>query len=284
MNQNQEIAVYDNTVSARTYLSYIAEQAGGFACIGRDGKLYIKKIGENLAEIPIKNFANFTWGDSFKVSKIKYEDGIQVFEKGSDTNNTIYISQDNMYIVKQEQIDNIHEAYQNLTVYSFEGESIIDPSLDVGDILTIDSKQVIYQGSSEYKGKFKASIASKIQNKAKEETTTRTPSQKTINRRVQSQIDQENAKITQLVEETSEHDSKLTQVEQDLDSIKQKVQNSVEYKRSIEGSNQIVLEDCQEEDLCKFKLCGIKEYNNYLYPSSNLYPSNSLYPNQEVVS
>ncbi len=55
-------------------------------------------------------------------------------------------------------------------------------------------EKVIYQGSSEYKGKFKASISSKNTRKEKEETTTRTSSQKAINRRVQSQIDQEEQK------------------------------------------------------------------------------------------
>lgn len=53
---DKQIEVYDNTVSARTYLSYIAEQAGGFACIGRDGKLYIKTIGESTADLPLKYF------------------------------------------------------------------------------------------------------------------------------------------------------------------------------------------------------------------------------------
>lgn len=54
LNMNKVIAVYDNTVSARTYLSYIAEQAGGFAFIGRDGKLYIKSfkyaLGKKIGE------------------------------------------------------------------------------------------------------------------------------------------------------------------------------------------------------------------------------------------
>lgn len=54
LNMNKEIAVYDNTVSARTYLSYISEQAGGFAFIGRDGKLYIKSfkyaLGKKIGE------------------------------------------------------------------------------------------------------------------------------------------------------------------------------------------------------------------------------------------
>ena len=170
---HKRIAVYDNTVSARTYLSYIAEQAGGFACIDRDRKLYIKKIGQDISEIPLKYFENFKWGESITISRVRYEDGIQLFEKGNTTNNTIHINQDNMYIVEQEQIDNIYNQYKDLEIYSFEGNSIVDPALDMGDIIIIDGKKVIYQGSSQYGGKFKASISSKIQGKLKEETTTR---------------------------------------------------------------------------------------------------------------
>ena len=48
---NTEILVWDNEVTAREYISYIAEQAGAFACIGRDGKLYFRKIGEDIVEL-----------------------------------------------------------------------------------------------------------------------------------------------------------------------------------------------------------------------------------------
>lgn len=279
---NKEIAVYDNTVSARTYLSYIAEQAGGFACIGRDGKLYIKTIGQDIQELPLKYFQSFCWGEKIKISRIKYEDGVQLFEIGDETGNTIYISQENMYIVDQEQIDNIYNLYNNLEIYSFEGDSIIDPALDIGDLLLIDDKYVIYQGSSEYMGKFKASIDSKIQCKAKEETMSRTSSQKIINRRVQSEIDQEKAKITELIKETSEHEEKIAKVEQDLYGIKQNVGNIIDYKRDLCGVKEIKLEDCQAVNLHKFSIKGSKEYNNYLYPQTELFP-NEIYPNQEVI-
>lgn len=280
---NKEIAVYDNTVSAREYLSYIAEQAGGFACIGRDGKLYIKTIGQDTLNVDIELFGDFSWGEQFKFSRVKYEDGIQLFEKGDTTGNTIYINQDNMYIVDQEQIDNIYDLYKDLEVYSFKGDSIIDPALDIGDILIIDGKKVIYQGNMEYVGKFKASISSNIQCKAKEETTNRTPSQKTINRRVQSQIDQAEGTITQLVQETSEYEEKLTQVEQTVDSINQNVGQIIDYKRNVEGVTQIHLTDSGEQDILKLEVKGNKTYNNYLYPSDDLFPSDELYPNMEVI-
>ena len=222
--------MYDNTVSARTYLSYIAEQAGGIAVIGRDGKLYIKTIGESSVTLPLKLFKTFKWGEKFKITRVRYDDGIQLFEKGDTTGNTVYISQDNMYIVDQEQIDNIYNALKDLEFYSFEGESIIDPALDTGDVIVIDGKNVIYQGSMQFSGRWIASIESKIQCKSKEETTTRTPSQKIINRRVQSSINQIDGKIIQLAEQTSEHETKLTQQEQDINVIKQTVSNTAEYK------------------------------------------------------
>lgn len=226
LNSNKQISVYDNTVTARTYISYIAEQAGGFAIIGRDGKLYIKTIGENSSELNLRYFSEYSWGEKFKPSRIAYEDGVQNYKKGNETDNTIWISPDNMYIVDQEQIDNIYNKYQNFQVYSFSGTSIVDPAWDMGDILIIDNKKIIYQGEQEYKGKFKASISSNIQIKSKEETTVTTVSDSTKIRRVQSQIDQEAGKITQLIQETAENSTKLAQHEISVNGIKNEISST----------------------------------------------------------
>lgn len=254
--------MYDNTVSARTYLSYIAEQAGGRAVIGRDGKLYIKTIGESSVTLPLKLFKTFKWGEKFKITRVRYDDGIQLFEKGDTTGNTVYISQDNMYIVDQDQINNIYNALKGLEFYSFKGESIIDPALDTGDIVVIDGKNVIYQGSMQFSGRWIANIESKIQCKAKEETTTRTPSQRTINRRVESNINQIDGKITQLTEETTENTQKLTKVEQDVNGITSKVSsvetqvnNITNTQASISGKN-IHIEDSAEEPFVDIKIKG----------------------------
>lgn len=254
--------MYDNTVSARTYLSYIAEQAGGIAVIGRDGKLYIKTIGESSVTLPLKLFKTFKWGEKFKITRVRYDDGIQLFEKGDTTGNTVYISQDNMYIVDQDQINNIYNTLKGLEFYSFEGESIIDPALDTGDIVVIDGKNVIYQGSMQFSGRWIANIESKIQCKAKEETTTRTPSQRTINRRVESNINQIDGKITQLTEETTENTQKLTKVEQDVNGITSKVssvEQSVESITKIEGTAEgknIYIDDASAEPLIDIMLEG----------------------------
>ena len=186
-----------------------------------------------------------------------------------------------MFIVDQQQIDNIYNQINGLEVYSFEGDSIIDPSLDIGDLLIIDNRKVIYQGSADFGGKWKASINSKIQCKSKEETTTRTPSQKTINRRVQSSINQIDGKITHLTEETSEHGTKLTQQEQDINSIKQKVENTAEYKREKSGLTEIHIEDAGQADILKLEIQGNKTYKANLFPRATLYPRAGLQPNQK---
>lgn len=237
LNMNKEIAVYDNTVSARTYLGYISEQAGGFAFIGRNGKLYIRSLGQNMANIAIKLFQNFEWGEKYKITRVRFDDGIRVFEKGNTTGNTLYINPDNMFIVNQEQIDNIYEQVKDLELYSFKGDSIIDPAIDIGDILVIDGKQVLYQGSSQYSGRWKASISSEIKSKERQETTTvKKPSQKTINRRVQSSIDQVNGKIEQLIEENSETSETLSRHEQTLDGFTNTVSKIEKDVKSIKST------------------------------------------------
>lgn len=275
---NEEIAVYDNTVSARMYIGYIAEQAGGFACIGRDGKLYIKTIGENIANIDLEYFGDFKWGEKFKVSRIAYEDGIQDFKLGTTENNTIWINQDNMYIVDQEQIQNIYNQYENFECYSFEGTSIIDPALDIGDIVIIDGKRVIYQGDLEYVGKFKVNISSNIQSKEKEETTVRNVSDKTKIRRIQSEINQIDGTIKQLTQETTENTEKITEQTQDINSIKDKVSNITDLTRSASGNKYITLENCIAGNLLELHIYGNNTVFEYLYPSDTLYPADNLYP------
>lgn len=186
-----------------------------------------------------------------------------------------------MYIVEQNQIDNIYEQIKHLEIYSFEGDSIINPALDIGDLLLIDDKYVIYQGSLEYQGKFKANISSKIQCKGKEDTTSRIPSQKIINRRVQSQIDQAEGIITQLVQETSDYEDRFTKQEQDIDNIRQKVSNTINYKREVEGVTEIYLDNAMQKYALKIEVKGNKTYEDNLYPKASLYPKSNLYPNQK---
>ncbi len=277
LNDDKQISVYDNTVSARTYLSYIAEQAEGFAVVGRDGKLYIRTFGQDTVNVDINLFEDYKWGDKFKVSKVSYEDGVQDYKFGDNTANTIYINQNNMYIVDSNQIEKIYNQIKDFEVYSFEGETIIDPAYDIGDILVIDGKKVLFQGELEYAGKFKANIKSKIQAKTEQESmqTKQTNSNKI--KRVQSEINQIDGKIIQLAQETSDNTEKIAKHEISIDEISNKVSNIADLTKTVTDTKTITLDNCANGELLQLNIFGNNTVFAPLFLSDDLYLSDSLY-------
>ena len=256
LNSDTEISVYDNTITAREYLSYISECAGGFAFIGRDGKLYIRTIYQDEQKIPFELLGEYKWGDKCTISKVSYENGVESFKTGNDTGNNLWLNQENMYIVEENEVENIYNKLNGLEAYSFEGKTIIDPALDVGDRIIIDNKSVIFQGELDFQTRFIAEIDSKIATKEKQETTVKKTSQKVINRRVQSRIDEQEGKITQLIEENTETSNKLTQVEQTVDGINQKVENIQDLTLTVDGITSIELEKCIAGYLLELHIYG----------------------------
>lgn len=277
LNSDKKVAVYDNTVTAREYISYIAESAGGFACIDRKGRLCFRKFYQDETEIPLEMFGEYKWGEEFKISKVSYEDGIRSFKFGDDTRNNLWINQGNMYIVDEDQVQKIYNEIKDLTANTFEGKTVIDPAIDIGDNMVVNGKSVIYQGEMSLEGKFIAQISSKIQIKQKEETTVKKESQKVVNRKVQSRIDQAEGKIEQLVEETSEQSQKLTKVEQTVDSISQKVSDIEDLTQTTEGIKTVALADCIEGDLLELHIYGNNTVFDYITLDDDLVLSDDLY-------
>lgn len=232
LNSDKKVAVCDNTVTARKYISYIAESAGGFACIDRKGKLCFRKFYQDETEIPLEIFGEYKWGEEFKISKVSYEDGIRSFKFGDDTRNNLWINQENMYIVDEDQVQKIYNEIKDLTSNTFEGKTVIDPAIDLGDKIVIDGKNVIYQGEMSLEGSFIAQISSKIQIKQKEETTVKKESQKVVNRKVQSRIDQAEGKITQLIQETSDVAEKANRIDSTVEGTTQTISS---LNASLEG-------------------------------------------------
>ena len=228
-------------------MGMIAESAGGFCCAGRDGKIYFKVIGQDSEEIPLKIFKTYKFGEEYKISRIAYEDGIRSFKYGDKTRNTLWINQDNIFVVDEDQIEKIYNEVKDLTINSFEGTSIINPAWDMGDKIIIDGKPIIYQGEMSLNGRFIADIKSKISIKQKQETTVKKESQSAINRKVQSQIDQTEGKITLLAEETNIIiDEKLNEYDTTIKSIIEQSAGSILASVSGTYATKTELSDTEE--------------------------------------
>lgn len=235
LNSDKKIYVYDDQIKARKYMSYISEKAGGFCCASRTGKIQIKKIGEDEVIIPQRLFKNYKWSEEHQITRVAYENGTESFKIGDETKDTLWIRQDNLFINEEDDIRKIYDAIKNLNFYSFEGTTIISPIVDIGDIINIDGKKIIYQGEMTLNKRFIADIKSKIAIKQKQDTTTRKQNQKVINRKLQSQIDEENLKLTQLAQETSENSEKITKHEQTIDSMKDTLKSQETKIETVEN-------------------------------------------------
>ncbi len=73
-------------------------------------------------------------------------------------------------------------------------------------------------------------------------------------------------RIEGLANVISDYEKRIAEITLSLEGIKQSVENKIEFKRKQCGTNQLILEDCREDDLYRFSVCGVKEYNNYLFP------------------
>lgn len=221
-------------------------------------------------------FKDYKWGDRFKVSKVSYEDGVQDYKFGDNTANTVYINQSNMYIVDSEQIENVYNQIKDFEVYSFEGETIIDPAYDIGDVLVINGKNVLYQGELEYSGKFRTSIKSKIQAKTEQESMQTKKSNSNKIKRVQSQIDQAEGKITQLVEEIGDRTEKTTTITAEIDEISSKVSTIADLTDDIKGVQKVILEKCIDSEIVELHIYGNNVVFKYQYLNDSLCLNDNL--------
>lgn len=104
-----------------------------------------------------------------------------------------------------------------------------------------------------------------------------------ITRKTELRVDKQEQKITGIIENQTEHEEKITQIEQDIDSITQQVSQTVTYKREAEGVTEVHITEAEEAELLELEVKGNKTYENNLFPSDDLYPSDNLFPNMEVI-
>lgn len=103
---NSKIGIYDNSITARTYISYLAEQAGAIATIDRSGKLIFVQLKDlETVEIPLNIVEKYEDGEKYEISRVVYEDAIRKFEYGDESKDTLFINTANPYIENNVLID-----------------------------------------------------------------------------------------------------------------------------------------------------------------------------------
>ena len=189
---------------------------------------------------------------------------------------------------REKVIEDMFEQVKGLEYYSYEASDLGVMWLEPCDCIDLGDRNDNFYKTFYLKANItiNTGITSNSEADIPDETNTEykvTPKEEKKTLKVERLAKKNEGSIQDLVNETTEHEKKITQVEQDVDSIKQKVADTVDYKRDVEGITEIHLENAKEINILNLIIEGNKKYECNLYPDEDLYPSSDLNVNQEVM-
>ena len=190
---DDEVGIYDSTISARVYVSYLAEQCGCIATMTRDGELtFIDLTNLTTRTIDFNLLESFECGEPYKISKVEYESGIIKFTNGDDEFSALYLNGANPYITTQDQIDSIYTSLHNFTIDSLStGKVLGNPTIDAWDLITFTYNNETYvtlaQHDLIFYGTLTMNFGTKIDYQARQSNVT-VNSQETYKKTIRAEI------------------------------------------------------------------------------------------------
>ena len=217
--ENRVVGIYDSTIKARTYISYIAEQCGAIPIINRYGELEFIYLN-NLTTHTLDYFlvADHSTDNGIKISKTEYESGTVKFTTGNDTNDTLYVDTANVYIENQEQINNIHSVVNGFTIDTLKISKIIgNPAIDPYDIIEITTDdgityRTLANNTLIYNGVLSHSFETTISRSEKKSNVT-VRDEESFKKYVKNEIDNLNGTWTVTAEEINGLKSSLAKIQ-----------------------------------------------------------------------
>lgn len=239
-NLSNKIGIYDNSISARVYVSYIAELCGCIATIDRTGNLTFIEISNNLntrivSEDIVESFTN---QQEYQISRVIFEDAVNYFVSGDETHDTLYLNAKNPYITSNEQVDAIYNKVNGLKINSFKtGKILGNPTIDPWDFISLTYEGNTYKTFAQYtlnfNGTMVATYDTNITLEAKQTNTTVLNSEIAYKKSLERTIDNVNASLSLVASEIGlgEDNSLKNQVSQlqlDKDGLEIRIQKAEE--------------------------------------------------------
>lgn len=203
INDDIEVGTYDSTISGKQWISYIAELKGCNAKIGRDGKLYFIPLNAPVsASIDALRGKSWKLGEKYEISQVTYFDAIRNFTfppGGDDSANTLFIRQENPFIVDETAVSNIYDVVNGSVIWNLKAENYADITLDSGDILEYtlgeNTYNTLYNGNITYEMTIMDDNEVKIPTKKQEATTNNLNSEAVNIKKIETTVDQINGQV-----------------------------------------------------------------------------------------
>lgn len=263
---NSDVLVnsYDNTITAREYLGYIAEVAGGYAQIGKDGKLYLKTFNDVKATIDIDDCEEFKVREHHKIERVVFDNGLLKYQTSEDEElETLYLNSENPFIDSEDIFNNIVENILNFEFYCFETDNCPIVDVTAGDLIKFTEGEneyvTIAQYSLDFNGNWIGGYSLSLNSKQQQETQQTGISSKI--RGINVRLDRDEAKMEIVAKDIDEANEKMSEIELDVNGISTKVsetQNSVnELGEKITQIQSTSFEQTKEAFTMWFEQTGI---------------------------
>ncbi len=253
-NEDDYIGIYDDSIQAQTYVSYLMEQAGLIATIDRYGKLIAIDLS-NLYKwrIPLSIVEGWDKGDPYKIERVVYESGTIKYQTSQDeTLDTLYINSANPYITSDTQVEEILEKLQSFEIDSITTKRVLgNPAIDPYDIIEVyndldGTNDIVFRtlGNTSYtfNGVHRDSFNTQIGREERTENVSKN-SQASFQKIAKANIDNINANINLLVSTTEqyqqENEEMIDQLNQRTNAVEQQITST---QATIEVMQQDIIE------------------------------------------
>ena len=235
----------DTTIIMRDYIGWIAELSGTNALINESNTLIFRNLF--TADHDIEFTSDFEKTDLITISRVAYDDGVNLIASGNDTGKTIYIDANNSYCDSQTYTDAILAKYNGQSFYGMSGlKTFGKDTIKLGDTATYDGNKCIVLGiKRKYVGaQSVVELDGEVALKNVDSVVTKV-SDKVRIKRLQVKVDQDANKLEIVAKNLEDAKGDVGNLQVETNKIKTQVENI--SAGTVSGTKQYYLQTISED-------------------------------------
>ena len=242
---NKKAQWIDTTIIMRDYIGWIAELSGTNALINESNTLVFRNLF--TADHDIEFTSDFEKTDLITISRIAYDDGVNLIASGNDTGKTIYIDANNSYCDSQTYTDAILAKYNGQSFYGMSGlKTFGKDTIKLGDTATYDgNKCIVLSVKRKYVGtQSVVELDGEVALKNVDSVVTKV-SDKVRIKRLQVKVDQDANKLEIVAKNLEDAKGDVGNLQVETNKIKSQVENI--SAGTVSGTKQYYLQTASED-------------------------------------
>lgn len=242
---NKKAQWIDTTIIMRDYIGWIAELSGTNAFINESNTLVFRNLF--TADHDIEFTSDFEKTDLITISRVAYDDGVNLIASGNDTGKTIYIDANNSYCDSQTYTDAILAKYNGQSFYGMSSlKTFGKDTIRLGDTATYDgNKCIVLSIKRKYVGtQSVVELDGEVALKNVDSVVTKV-SDKVRIKRLQVKVDQDANKLEIVAKNLEDAKGDVGNLQVETNKIKTQVENI--SAGTVSGTKQYYLQTTSED-------------------------------------